>query len=41
MEELHVYVAGVEDECAAMAREISTLVMVASNGLVDLGMLPI
>jgi hypothetical protein len=41
LNELHVRVAGVEDERAAKARELSALVMEASNALVDLGMLPI
>jgi hypothetical protein len=41
LEELHVHVAGVEDERAADARKQSTLVMGISNALVDLGMLPI
>jgi hypothetical protein len=41
MEELHACVAGVEEEHAADAEELATLVVEASNTLVDLGMLPI
>jgi hypothetical protein len=39
LEELRVCMAGVEDERATEAGELSTLVIVASNALVDLGML--
>jgi hypothetical protein len=41
LEELCVRVAGIEDERAAKAGELSALVIEASNVLVDLGMLPI
>jgi hypothetical protein len=41
LEELRVHVVGVGDEHAAEAGEPSTLVVEASNALVDLGMLPI
>jgi hypothetical protein len=41
LEELHVCVARVEDECAAKAGKLSKLAMEISNALVDLGTLPI
>jgi hypothetical protein len=41
LEELHVHVVGVEEECAAEARELAALVIEASNVLVDHKMLPI
>jgi hypothetical protein len=39
LEELHMRMAGVEDERATKARKLSVLVIEASNALVDLGML--
>jgi hypothetical protein len=41
LEELHVSVAGVEDECVVKAEELWQLVVEISNALVDLGTLPI
>jgi hypothetical protein len=41
LEVLHACVAGVKDECAAMSRKLSMLVMGISNTLLDLGILPI
>jgi hypothetical protein len=41
LEELRVWVAGVEDEHAAKAGELSALVVEASNALIDLMMIPI
>jgi hypothetical protein len=41
LEDIHVRVARVEDECIVEARELSPLVMEISNALVDLGMLSI
>jgi hypothetical protein len=41
LEELHVRMAGVEDEHVVEAGELPTLVVEASNVLVDLEMLPI
>jgi hypothetical protein len=41
LEELHVCVAMVEEECVAKAEELVALVIEASNGLMDLRMLPI
>jgi hypothetical protein len=41
LEELHLHVAGVEDERAAEAGKLSMLVVGISNALVDVGMLPI
>jgi hypothetical protein len=41
LEELRVHVAGVDDECAVEAGELSALVIGGSNVLVDLRMLPI
>jgi hypothetical protein len=41
MEELHVRVAGVKDERATEAGELSQLIMEISSALVDLGTLPI
>jgi hypothetical protein len=39
LEELHMRMAGVEDERATKAGKLSVLVIEASNALVDLGML--
>jgi hypothetical protein len=41
LEELRVRMAGVEDERAAEAGDLSALVIEASNALVDLRMLPV
>jgi hypothetical protein len=41
LEKLRARVTGVEDERAAKARKLSSLVMGTSNALVDLGALPI
>jgi hypothetical protein len=41
LEEIHVCVARVEDECAAEVRKLSKLVMEISNSLVGAGTLPI
>jgi hypothetical protein len=41
LEELHLCMARLEDECVTEARDLSVLVVVASNALVDLEMLPI
>jgi hypothetical protein len=41
LEEFHARMAAVEDERAIEARDLSVLVIEASNALVDLGMLPI
>jgi hypothetical protein len=41
LEELRVWVAGVEDEHTAKAGELSALVIEASNALIDLMMIPI
>jgi hypothetical protein len=41
MEELHVRVAGVKDERATEAGELSQLIMEISSALVNLGTLPI
>jgi hypothetical protein len=41
LEELHVSMAGVVDECTVEAGKLSMLVVGISNALVDLWMLPI
>jgi hypothetical protein len=41
MEELHMRMARVEDECAAEAVELSRLVIEISNALVYMGVFPI
>jgi hypothetical protein len=41
LEELHLHMAEIEDECAAEAMRQSRVVMEISDALVDLGMFPI
>jgi hypothetical protein len=41
LEELHLRMAGIEDECATEAVRLSWLVMEIYDALIDLGVLPI
>jgi hypothetical protein len=41
LEEFHVHVAGIEEECVAEAKKLVVLVREASKALVDLGLPPI